>query len=258
MAFRDLDICWRLGSSATIMTISEWFAWEGLAFAASFISPTALAAQSVINTTSSSTYQLPSALSVAVSVRVGNLLGEQKSENLSITTKAALTASNIIAFINSLIFIVFRKDIGRLFTHDEEVIKLVSKIIPLVCFFQFTDGNISSMLGILRTTGRQLSGAIIQIAGFYVIGLPLALTFAFLTSVDVNNYWPLPTSENDRLIGLWLGMSIALVINFITVIYIIHNINWEKECEDADVRIKGTTFVPDLIPNERQSLLDHP
>lgn len=245
------------------MTLSEWFAWEGLAFAASFISPTALAAQSVINTSSSVSYQLPSALSVASSVRIGNLMGKFLPNRASAATKATINFSFGIALCNALVFLVFRKSFAKIFTSDTDVIELVAKILPLVALFQFTDGTISSCLGVLRTTGRQLMGAVIQITGFYIVGLPLAVCLAFLPKVSRANYWPWPSAQSDRLVGLWLGMSIALFLNFIAVLWIVSRIDWHRECTLAEIRVKGTTAHTEDIetppqstpPNERQPLL---
>ncbi|TIB75231.1 multidrug/Oligosaccharidyl-lipid/Polysaccharide flippase [Wallemia mellicola] len=260
LVFRDLDVCFKLGASAATMTLSEWFAWEGLAFAASFISPTALAAQSVINTSSSISYQLPSALSVASSVRIGTLMGKYLPNRASAATKATVNLSFGIAFCNALIFLTFRNSFAKIFTSDADVIELVAKILPLVAMFQFTDGTISSCLGILRTTGRQLTGAVIQITGFYIIGLPLAICMAFLPKINPIAHWPWPNAQSDRLIGLWLGMSIALGLNVIAVLWIVSRINWDKECKLADIRVKGTTSVEHTVdetttPNERQPLL---
>ncbi|TIA91954.1 hypothetical protein E3P99_00869 [Wallemia hederae] len=266
LIFKDLGVCFKLGASAATMTLSEWFAWEGLAFAASFISPTALAAQSVINTSSSVSYQLPSALSVASSVRIGNLMGKFLPNRASAATKATINFSFGIAFCNALIFLIFRKSFAKLFTSDADVVELVAKILPLVALFQFTDGTISSCLGILRTTGRQLMGAVIQITGFYIVGLPLAICLAFLPKVSESNYWPWPAAQSDRLVGLWLGMSIALFLNFIAVLWIVSRIDWNRECTLADIRVKGTTHgdietsshhqpTSAPVPNERQPLL---
>jgi MATE family multidrug resistance protein len=57
--------------------------------------PVVLATQSVLLVSASTTFQAPYALSIAAAVRVGNLLGEAKSERAVIASKAAF----FIAFL---------------------------------------------------------------------------------------------------------------------------------------------------------------
>lgn len=66
---------WSLGCAGTAMVASEWWCWEIVGLSSSFLGATTLAAQSVLLTTCSFTYQFSFAMSAAASVRVGNLLG---------------------------------------------------------------------------------------------------------------------------------------------------------------------------------------
>lgn len=78
------------------MTCSEWAAFEALALAASYIGTADLGANSILNTSITTTYQIPFAVSVAVSTRVGNLLGATLDD-------AARTASNVGMAVSSTI-----------------------------------------------------------------------------------------------------------------------------------------------------------
>lgn len=60
-------------------------------------------------------------------------------------------------------FLVFRNSWGRLFNDDEEVVALVSKIIPLVALFQVFDGNSAIAAGIFRAIGKQFLGALFNL-----------------------------------------------------------------------------------------------
>ncbi len=67
--FTGLGVVVQLGISGAGQVASEWWAWELVALAASLLGPSALATQSVLLVSSSTTYQAPYALSVATSVR---------------------------------------------------------------------------------------------------------------------------------------------------------------------------------------------
>lgn len=70
--FHDLGENFKLGLAGTAMVASEWWCWEIVGLASSFLGPRALAAQSVLLTSASLTYQIPYSLAVAAAVRVGS------------------------------------------------------------------------------------------------------------------------------------------------------------------------------------------
>ena len=65
----------RLAVPGMIMIEAEYLAFEILTLASSRFGPEALAAQSILATIASVTYQLPFALSIAASTRIANLIG---------------------------------------------------------------------------------------------------------------------------------------------------------------------------------------
>lgn len=70
--FTGLGVLVQLGISGIGQVASEWWAWELVALGASLLGPVALATQSVLLVSASTTFQAPFALSVATSVRYVN------------------------------------------------------------------------------------------------------------------------------------------------------------------------------------------
>jgi multidrug resistance protein, MATE family len=126
-AFTNLGILVHLGIAGVAQTASEWWSWELIGrkchfsgvisvthriikvtntecivytVAASQLGPVALATQSVLLVSASTTYQPQYALSVAASVRVGNLLGERNARGAGLATNVSLFIALIIAGIN--------------------------------------------------------------------------------------------------------------------------------------------------------------
>ena len=103
---------------------------------------------------------------------------------------------------------------GYLFSDDEAVVKLVSKVMPLVASFQVADGLAGSCGGVLRgqgklsshgfssgtrtPSGRQHLGAVFNLVAYYVLALPMGVSLAFKTSLGLQ--------------GLWIGQVVALFI----------------------------------------------
>ncbi|ORY74741.1 mate-domain-containing protein [Leucosporidium creatinivorum] len=224
--FNDLSLNIKLGLAGTAMVASEWWCWEIVGLASSFLGPTALAAQSVLLTSASLTYQVPYSLAVAAAVRAGNLLGAQRPKTARVTSRATLALAICVAGFNSIMLVLFRHKWGGLFSSEDDVIALVATVLPLVATFQLTDGLSGATGGLLRGAGKAPLGALINLTSYYVIGLPVGLCLAFL-------------GPKLGLRGLWLGLTLSLSWTAVLTTYVIWNLDWEAGAEEARVRMGG-------------------
>ncbi|KDE03350.1 hypothetical protein MVLG_06157 [Microbotryum lychnidis-dioicae p1A1 Lamole] len=222
--FHDLGLNITLGLAGSAAVVSEWWSWEIVGLASSFLGPTALAAQSVLLTSASLFYQIPYALSVAAAVRAGNLLGAQRPDTARMTSYATMTLAIGVAGINSLLLVVFRHRWGLLFSSEKEVIEVVASVLGLVAAFQLSDGISGAMAGLLRGAGKATLGAVLNLISYYVVGLPLgmALTFA---------------GPKMGLKGLWLGLTAALTGTATLATWVILRLDWRLESENARIRM---------------------
>ncbi|KAJ3725316.1 mate-domain-containing protein [Lentinula raphanica] len=186
-----------LGLRGVGQTASEWWAWELVGLAASLLGPTALAAQSVLLVSCSTTYQAPFAVGVATSVRIGQLLGLARPRLANLAAHAALLLGLALSLVFSAIFWIWRKRWAYVFNDDEDVAEMVARILPLVALFQVFDGNAAITGGILRARGKQGTGALLNLRSvfslievfgvvihgptvlYYVLGVPPGVYLAF-------------------------------------------------------------------------------
>src|SRR6202011_2704010 len=88
--------------------------------------------------------------------------------------------------------------IARGFTADPGVIAAAVPLLLVAAAFQFFDGLQVTASGALRGAGNTHAGLIVQIVGYWIIGLPVGYLFAF----------PL----HQGAVGLWLGLCAGLIV----------------------------------------------
>lgn len=222
-SFTSLGCLVKLGLAGVGQTASEWWSWELNNLAASFLGSTALAAQSILLISSSCTFQAPFALSLATSVRIGNLLGEKQARRAGVSAYAAISLAVGISVIWSTMFISFRQSWAYMVNDDPKVVALVASILPLVATYQVFDGIAAVTGGVLRAQGKQLIGALLNISAYYCIGIPFGVWLVF--------------KMNIGLVGLWVGITTALVYCSAWGTYLCITAVWQKEVMKALERL---------------------
>ncbi|PFH50484.1 hypothetical protein AMATHDRAFT_60888 [Amanita thiersii Skay4041] len=222
--FTSLGVLAQLGLSGVGQTASEWWAWELITLAASLVGPVALATQSVLLVSASTTFQAPFSLGIATSVRIGNLLGEQKARRAGAAANTSIIMALMIAAFTSSLFTIFRNSWAYLFNNDPEVVALVGSILPLVALFQVVDGNAAVTAGILRARGKQFTGALLNLSSYYIIGIPFGVWLAFSCELGLH--------------GLWLGLTVSLVYCSVLGTWLCLRTDWNREVRKVLERLR--------------------
>jgi multidrug resistance protein, MATE family len=216
----------RLALPGVIMVEAECLAFEILTFAASYFGVTVLAAQSVLATLTSLTFQIPFPLSIAASTRVANLIGATLTDAAKMSTKVAFFAAVVVGLANVTLLSSLKEYIPRLFTDDKDVIAIVSKILPLCAAFQLFDALAAVCNGVLRGLGRQEFGGYVQLFCYYVIAMPISMGTAF--------------GAGWGLWGLWTGVAIALGLVAAIEFWYLSKTDWQRSVEEARFRNEGS------------------
>jgi len=213
----------KFGVSSGMMIALETWGFEIITIIVAFMKDTTLmAAHAICFGYLFISFILPLSISIASSTRVGNLLGEGKHRIARITSMVGVTAAATLVLINAITFLLIRNVAGYLYTNDEAVVVIVASIMPIAAGTAFFDAIQVSLGGVLRGTGRPGTGTILNIIGFYVIGLSLYLGLGF--------------GANMRLTGVWVGLLSAL--GFLAFSYgaVVLRLDYKKESIAARLR----------------------
>ncbi|KAM0393932.1 hypothetical protein ACHAQC_005660 [Fusarium culmorum] len=212
----------RLALPGMIMVEAEWLAFEILTLMASRFGPEYLAAQSVVTTITTLSYEIPFPMSIAASTRIANLIGAGLVEPAKKTGVVTFAAACLIGMFNLTLYTTLRYKLPLLFTKDDDVIELVAAVMPIVSVMQVFDGLAAGAHGLLRGIGKQSIGGPANILSYYALSLPVSLALAFGLG------W--------KLEGLWIGVTCGTIsVASIEYIYLLRT-DWHKAAEEAAVR----------------------
>ncbi|XP_063809937.1 multidrug and toxin extrusion protein 2-like isoform X2 [Pseudophryne corroboree] len=212
----------RLAIPSMLMVCIEWWSFEIGGFLAGIISVAELGAQAIILHLVTIAYQIPVGFGVAASVRIGNALGAGDVEQAKTSYTVTLLCIGFCALLTSSLMAALKNVIAYIFTNDREIAALVSRIMLIVAPFHLFDAVAGTCGGILRGAGKQKIGAITNAVGYYLLGLPIGISLMFAAKLGV--------------VGLWCGMIFPIVLQVLVFISYILRMDWDKACEEAQVR----------------------
>lgn len=202
-----------------LMIEAEFFAFEILTLLASYFSATHLAAQSIIATVITTSWSIPFSTSIVSGTRVANLIGAMQPKSAQSAIIISLDAACVIGILSTILLATLRNHIPKLFTHDPDVILLVSRILPICAAYQLFESLAAICNGVLRGLGQQKVGAWIGIFCWYGFALPIGLGTGF------GLHW--------ELYGLLGAVGMGLCLITLIELWVIYRTDWDKMVDDA-------------------------
>lgn len=205
----------KLAIPGILLICSENWAYEIIALASGWIGTTSQGAQSVIVTSVAIFYTVPFGVGISSANRVGNALGAERPQQAEMAAKTALVAACLVASVNASVLFLFRQRWAYLFTEDEQVVQMVSEVLPVVAVFIFGDNVAGISDGVLNGQGRQHVGAWFNLAAYYVVSLPLGFFLCFRL--------------NWGLQGIWVALMVSLLVVAVATVVVVLRSNWDQE-----------------------------
>jgi MATE family multidrug resistance protein len=195
----------RLGVSVGAHVWLEGTAFSVAAMMAGWISTAAVATHQIVINLAGLAFMVPYGISQGAATRVGNLVGAGDHAGMQRAARAALAAGVGAMAVSAVLFVVFRTGLPRLFTTDLEVIALSAAILPIAAAFQLSDGAQGVAGGILRGLGRPDAAVVVNLFGYYTLGLPAG-------------YW-FGVRGGYGLSAVWMGLAGALTVVAVLLLY---------------------------------------
>ncbi|KAF2275545.1 MATE efflux family protein, partial [Westerdykella ornata] len=222
-ALRNWTPMLALSLPGIIMVEAEWLAFDILTFSTSFLSTAHLAAQSVVMTTCVVMFHVPFSVSVAVSTRLGNLIGAGALHAARTATRTYVLIFAVMGVVDAIVIAALRDVLPSAFSTDADVVRIASGTMPVLAVFQICDASTALVNAVLRGLGAQKIGGCVNLGVYYGIAVPLALWLCFGA----------PAME---LRGLWVGCVVGSGLISLVEGGWAWGCRWEEAVERARVR----------------------
>lgn len=186
----------RLGLPIGIQFTAEVGAFHVIALLMGNLGKVELAGHQVALTLASVSFMVPLGISIAASVRVGNAIGREDPTAARKAAKVAMGLGVGVMLFFGTLFLTLPELLASLLTDKADVLAVAAVLLPMAGLFQVFDGVQVVSTGVLRGAADTRVPMMIHFAGFWFVGVPLAVWLAH--------------GLDQGPIGLWWGLVAGL------------------------------------------------
>ncbi len=198
-----------LGVPIGVQLELEWGAFAATGLLMGVLGAEAMAGHQIAVNLASFAFMIPIGIGAAASIRVGQEIGRGDASAARRAAGAALAAGTLFMVITAALFLAIPTLLGRAFTDDAGVVRVAALLLPIAGVFQVFDGLQAVAAGVLRGAGDTRVPMLVNVLGFWTLGLPLSLLLAFRLD------W------GPR--GLWWGLAAGLAVVAILLLLRVRN-----------------------------------
>lgn len=192
-----LKSLWKIGINSGLQFTFEVAAFVIALFMAGKFGKEQIDAHGIAITLASFTYMFASGISSASTIRVSNFAAQKNYTELKKAgNMAVLLVLGCMGFF-AIMFMLFNKELPKLFTNDEGILQLSSQLLLIAAVFQLFDGLQVTSIGMLRGMEDVKFPTYITLIGYWILALPLAYLLGFVFKMEV--------------IGIWWALTFSLV-----------------------------------------------
>ncbi len=166
------------------------------------------AAHQIALNIASLTYMIMLGISSAGTIRVGYALGKKDVRQIRLSGFTAIGMAATLMLIFATIIIIMKNILPGYYNSDAEVISYAGSLLLLAAAFQLFDGLQASSIGALRGLTDVKIPLIVSIFSYWIFAIPVA--------------WMLGFYFNMGVVGVWIGLTVGLVIIGTSMLYRFH------------------------------------
>jgi MATE family multidrug resistance protein len=178
-----------VGIPIAVTMALEYGAFATIGLLMGTLGTTQVAAHQVAINLASLTFMVPLGVSGAGAVLVGQAIGRGDPDGMRRAAGAALILGIGFMVAAAGAFTIAPAAFARIYTDEVVVLSLATTLIPIAGLFQVFDGTQAVAVGILRGAGDTRWPMIINILGFWLVGVPVSIWLAFWGGLGPIGLW---------------------------------------------------------------------
>lgn len=179
----------RLGAPIGFQQFLEFGVFGAAGMFMGWMGTVAMAAHQVALNMAALTFMVPVGIAQAASVLVGHAVGRDDPPGARRAAGAGLVVGVLFMSGTAAMFLLFPEGLARLYSDEGAVVVLAATLVPIAGVFQVFDGLQVVGSGVLRGVGDTRVPMLINLVGFWFIGLPLSGYLGFLAGVGPQGVW---------------------------------------------------------------------
>jgi len=208
-AWRPLWRMFALGAPIGLQYELEYGVFAVVGVMMGWLGTVQLAGHQVALSLASLTFMVPLGVSAAAAVLVGHAVGRGDPLEARRAAGAALVCGVGFMVASAAVMLAAPGWLARLYTTEPVVAALAATLIPIAGVFQVFDGIQVVSVGILRGTGDTRTPMLVNVLGFWLVGLPVSAALGFRTAAGPR--------------GLWWGLTVGLVMVAVVLLWRVRN-----------------------------------
>jgi MATE family multidrug resistance protein len=192
----------RIGLAGGAAYFFETFAFAALAQAAGLISPTALAAYTILHNIEATVFMIALGIAVATAVRVGQSVGAGNIGEARFAALTGLAAAMLLIGVIGLVLLAFARPVAAFYSTDPGLVARAAPLFAILAVSMIFDAGQVVMGQSTRALGDAWGTTLRFFVAFWLVMIPSALALAFLT----------PLAEAGLFVGTAIGCATALIL----------------------------------------------
>jgi MATE family multidrug resistance protein len=202
-----------LGIPAGLQILLEIGVFAATAVLAGKLSAEALAAHTIVLNIAGTSFMVPLGISSAGAIIVGHAIGRADPAAARRGGWMAVGLGAGFMFAMAVVLVAAPGPLLRIFTRDAEVLALAASLTIVAAAFFVFDGVQVVTTGVLRGAGNTRTPMFANLMAHWLLGLPAGWILCFRLGLGVT--------------GLWMGLSIGLIVVALVLVAVWHRTSLE-------------------------------
>ena len=189
LARRPIVAMIALGAPIGFQYMLEAGAFNAIAILMGWLGTTALAGHEIAIQIASLTFMVPMGTGAAAATLVGQAIGAGDPARARRAAAASLACGVGFMVLSAGLLLGAPGLLARAFTTEVAAAAMAASLIPLAGIFQVFDGTQVVSAGVLRGIGDTQAPVVVNLLGFWLLGVPISLWLGFAQGLGARGLW---------------------------------------------------------------------